>query len=695
MEKFQQPTTKAQHPLGGFLRAVKDWLALKNLARLPLTLTLSPGEREQPLDKFLKFDGRRAESSRGFAKALETFLPLPAGVGRGEGERGVHFKRHAKSPKNNHLTMRFFKLARVLLLAPTFLHAQLPPQLPPGVAVQLMVPQPAVDVSPAENVSATAAFDPPTVRAGEKTFYRVTVDATQNSIEWSDEISAPTELKFGASVRGQVSRVEGNRFHPLTSFVHEVTATAAGHFTVPAFMVPSGWQPVEIPAATLDVAENNSAPAPGARKLRLEVSETNLFFGQPFHLRVLLPVEPGGQIEALREIQINSAGLMTDKISTRQSVETVNLDGQMKPAFVYTTVATPMAAGALAVSAQAFTAGRDFGGQIVISGQVTIGGGPPKYVLLVSDALKLNVQPLPTDGELPGFTGALGKFAADQPVLATNRLRVGEPVHLRFAFLPLTNLTRFVPPALPRARDWQIIADNPPGNGVTLIPLTDEATNTPAIPFSAFDPATKKFYDLTIAAQPVTVSGEGLPVQLSAWNSAEKISAPLKLSGLAAMPGKTVASLKPQQLQGWYVFLALLPLYVIFRIWQRDERRRFLEAHPEIVRRMKARKDLRVEKIKLREAVAAGDAEKFVRHAAAALRIVVAPHFPADDRALVGGDVLAQLDETERGGVAGETVRKIFAAADAQFAGTKKETADLLGINSAVQAVLEKLEAKL
>ena len=582
-----------------------------------------------------------------------------------------------------------------LLFVPLIVHAQLPQTLPPGGAALVLQPQPTVEVSPAEKLVTTAEFDPPTVRVGEKTFYRVTVDATQNSIQWPDEIGAPPELKFGANVRGQISRVEGNKFHPLTAFVCEVTATAAGSFTVPAFVVPGGWLPAEIPAATLAVVDNNSAPIPAARKLRLELATTNLFFGQPFLVRVLLPVEMGGQIEALREMQFNGDGLLTDKISTRQSVEAVNLDGRTNMAFVYSTVATPMAAGTLTLSAQAFSAGREFGGPVVISGQVTIGGGAPKYSLLVSDAAKLNVRPLPTEGELPGFTGTMGKFLADKPVLATNRLRVGEPVHLRFAFVPMTNLTRFVPPSLPRAREWQLIADNPPGSGVTLIPLTDEVTNTPAIPFSAFDPATGKFYDLTITALPVTVVSEGLPVQLPTWNSDEKNSAPMKLSALATAPGMSVKSLRPQQLQFWYWFLALLPVYGFFRLWQWDQRQRYLEAHPEIVRRMKARKELRREKSELRAAVAAGDAGKFLRHAAAAMRIAVAPHFPANDRALVGGDVLSQLDEAERDGVAGATVRKIFAAADAQFAGAKKAAADLLALNPAVLAVLEKLEGKL
>ena len=70
----------------------------QNMSTLPLTLTLSLGEREQPLAGFLKFGSHRVESvfrsaqkvQRGLAKKLEAFLPLPGGEGRGEGELTIH-----------------------------------------------------------------------------------------------------------------------------------------------------------------------------------------------------------------------------------------------------------------------------------------------------------------------------------------------------------------------------------------------------------------------------------------------------------------------------------------------------------------------------------------------------------------------------------------------------------------------------
>ena len=70
---------------------------------------------------------------------------------------------------------------------------------------------------------------------------------------------------------------------------------------------------------------------------------------------------------------------------------------------------------------------------------------------------------------------------------------MGVPVQLKVAAHGDGDLSRLVPPPPPRVMDWQIIPDNPPGISFTLIPLTDEVTETPAIPFSSFDPATASY----------------------------------------------------------------------------------------------------------------------------------------------------------------------------------------------------------
>ena len=127
----------------------------------------------------------------------------------------------------------------LLLLVPGWLRAQAPPQIPPGAQAQLQVAQPAVDVS--SPVTATAAFDPPVVRVGEKTFYRLNVDATESSILWPDEIPFPAQLQAGAQARGQLTQFLGDKFRPLTAFVYELTARRRGisRSRISAWMLPA------------------------------------------------------------------------------------------------------------------------------------------------------------------------------------------------------------------------------------------------------------------------------------------------------------------------------------------------------------------------------------------------------------------------------------------------------------------------
>lgn len=572
-----------------------------------------------------------------------------------------------------------------LLVAPFLLRAQAQPHSPPAIQfpgglVQLQVAQPRVDVT--TPVTASAWFDPPVARLGDKIFYRVSVDATESSVEWPDQLPAPERLKLGGRATGMITEMQANSFRPLTEFVYEALPAAAGVFAITNFSVNVSGVRVEIPAASLEVVPATAALPPGvteASRATLEISATNVFLGEPFRARVSLPLGRGNQVQFYdHEIQLNGEGLMTDKSAMRQSYSSVNVNGALALRYTCEMIVTPIAPGPLKFSAQGFAS-----------------GGPAKYVLLNSDPVEINVRPLPMEGQLPGFTGAIGKFFCDPPRLSTNRLRVGEPVQLKVTFHGEGDLSRMASPVAPLSRDWQVIADPPPATSFTLIPLTDDTRETPAIPFSYFDPDTGKYVDLTIPAMPVTVVGEGLPVELAAYDESGSNAPPLKLSALAATPGKTVGSLKPLQLQGWFWALQAAPLSGFAALWWWDRRRRYLEAHPEIVRRRRARRALRREKLQLQKAVAAGDAPAYLQHAARAMNIAVAPHLPADPRALVGGDVLAQLDDAARTGQAGETVKKVFAAADAQYAASPQSSPDLPALRSGVDAVLEKLEEKL
>jgi hypothetical protein len=334
---------------------------------------------------------------------------------------------------------------------------------------------------------------------------------------------------------------------------------------------------------------------------------------------------------------------------------------------------------------------------------------------------------------LPGFTGAIGSYAVGSPKLATNVLRVGDPVRLT---VTVTNrgdapLARLVAPPPPQAPDWQVFVatDFAPAQPVplqqpgtpprarlpaqagslegvttfnyTLIPLTEAARATPPIPFSYFDPKAVRYIDLTIPPVPVAVKPGAVPGDLASLQQANSAvvepEKELALSGLAGSRGRTASSLVPPQQQAWFPLVQFAPALAFFGLWRWDRRRRYLEQHPDIILRRRARRALRRQWRLLRRAARAGDARRFAAAAVNAMRVACAPHYPAEPRALVGCDVLALLPETERFGRAGEVVRRFFALTDAARFGpaAPPNAADLLPLQSDLDRVLQQLEAKL
>jgi antitoxin (DNA-binding transcriptional repressor) of toxin-antitoxin stability system len=573
-----------------------------------------------------------------------------------------------------------------------------------------MQSQPQIDIS--SPVVATATFDPPVIRPGEKCIYRVSFNALEASIRWPQPLRAPPQLQVRPGAHGQVLRPGNGVWKPLTTFNFEVRATAPGFFLLPRFTVEVYGQPVLVPDAGLEVATDLEAHEP-PRQLLLEPAATNLFVGQAMTVRVILPATGTNPVEVLKEVQLNGDGFVVDKAAVRQSMSVIEHAGRRVPGFIYETTVTPIAAGTQPLAAQGFSAGRDFGGPLVITGTgpVTLPGGAPQYLLLQSEPVNLQVRLLPTAGQLPGFNGAIGQFASAPPQLATNRLRLGEPVDL-LVTLRGEPLARLQPPEPPRTRGWQIFPGVPrgfvPASGPTnagavfayaLVPLAEDVTNTPPIPFSYFDPGSARYVDATIPAIPVTVVPDANFTNNSAVADATPATATtetkLRLSPEVSQRGKTVSRLQPLQSRAWFIVLQATPVLGFAALWQWDRRRRYLEQHPEIRRRRQARRDLRQARRELGRARAASDAHRFTATAVHAMQVACAPHFPAHPRALVCADVVSVLPENERDAAA-NVVRRFFAAADsASFATTADDPASLLALQPGLDEVLLKLEARL
>jgi hypothetical protein len=593
----------------------------------------------------------------------------------------------------NHLILSLLLLFAALM---PFARAQAPANPTPDQLMQLMRSQPGVNFS--APVTATASFDPPQVRPGEKAVYRVTFNATAVSVNWPGKIPAPPELKIHLNASGQTMQAVGGEYQNFATFDYDVRPAVAGQFVVPDFSVEVYGKPVVVPSAQLEVKSKLTGPHEVSRQLLVEPAATNVFVGEIVNVRVLLPQTTAGAIEGVSEVQLNGGSFVVDKNAVRQSIRPVLLNGRRVTAYIYETSLTPIAAGNLSLSAQGFTAELQPGGQ-------------PRLILLDSECVAINIRPLPTESERPGFNGAVGSYICDPPSLATNTLKVGEPAQLTIVIRGPENLGRINPPPPVHAEGWQVfpavrggIVGGPNGPGAsfqyTLIPLTDAVRATPAIPFSCFAPGRGEYVDLTIPSLPVTVRADEMATNADASpmlsENAIEPEQKIGLSKLAVSPGRAIGGLVPLQMRGWFPLVQILPALGFCGLWFWDRRRRHLERHPEIVRRRLARRALRLERHLLEQAAASGDVENFVRCAIHALQIASAPHYPAAPRALVCGDVLQILTASERGGQSGEIVRRFFAAAAAAAFAQRSEVQNgLLAEKSAVTEIISKLEARL
>ena len=592
-----------------------------------------------------------------------------------------------------------------------------PAQSPAPVRTQdplmsLMLSQPKIDVD--SPVMPLVSFDPPVVKPGESSTYRVSLNALETAIEWPDQLPAPAGLRFRPAAHGQVLSMSGPLLVPRTTFNYRVRSARTGEFIMPEFTLKVNGKAVAIPPARLDVVESLPPGSATPRELFMDAPTNSLFVGQNIPIRVLLPSSPAGVVQSVGQVQINGKGFIVDQNSAHARVEALQLGNGRRPVntFVYELNVTPIATGKLTMFAQGYALDNRIIGGVIIPSP----GGTPvpaQYTLLDSEPATLEVKPLPRGSELPGFAGAVGNYSIDPPELGTNVVSVGEPVRLKVKIRGDGNLARLVPPRPPLLRDWQVFLSPPETTApqilqaqgfvtftYALIPLNDKARATPQLPFSSFDPERGAYVDLSIPSLPITVlPGTVSPADLQSVMQAAKLGENREeepvLSGLATSPG-LMAGLVPVQRRSWFPLLHLVPALTLLGLWMWDRRRRFYEQHPDVLLRRRALRQLRRERRALLRAAKSHDSARFAAGAVRAMTVAVAPHYPAEPRALVGSDVITLLPEGDRAGRSGETVRRLFATmSESRYAAARTETADLLQLRPEIDVVLDQLEARL
>ena len=150
-----------------------------------------------------------------------------------------------------------------------------------------------------------------------------------------------------------------------------------------------------------------------------------------------------------------------------------------------------------------------------------------------------------------------------------------------------------------------------------IIPMRPEITRVPPLEFSYFDPATRQYVSLTappmnlrVRGSAINQTGAGDPPSMALDNEPE--SETLKLETIREDAG-TLAVLKPPLLtQPWFLAIPGLTLAAFLLALGIRKRTDYLEAHPDVARRLHVKRVTQKTLRALRQPEIQGNASEFI-----------------------------------------------------------------------------------
>jgi hypothetical protein len=403
----------------------------------------------------------------------------------------------------------------------------------------------------------TASLDHDTIALGESATLSLTFeDGSPRNVPMPPNVAGLQIAYVGPS--SQFSFVNGETKSTVT-YNFTLTPRQAGDFTIPTLAADVGGQRLSSSPLRLKVLPPNSPPPEAVNSgsevafMRLSLAKTNFYIGEVTTANIKIYLRD--DIQNHSQPQITS--LPTDGFSagkgTYQNAYSEQIGNR-----VYTVI--PASIALTAAKTGMASVGPVTGNIVVVLPSSNRGGDPffrqffntgeQRQVTLATDTLNVESLPLPTEGALPNFNGAVGDYTMNVTAGPTN-VAVGDPITVRVQISGRGALDALTLPDQPAWRDFK--AYPPTQNLKTTDQLGIEGTKTfeqivtpqntdvhelPAFSFSFFDPGAKTYRTLT---QP--------PVRL-AVHSGGTTPAPMiaatKSAGSQAPPPQDILPIKEQ-----------------------------------------------------------------------------------------------------------------------------------------------------
>jgi hypothetical protein len=514
----------------------------------------------------------------------------------------------------------------------------------------------------------------------------------------SDDVLGPAN-QVGKEIkppRGMALRFAGQVFRAnaleATLNFSGVAPEDEGTYVLPAFNVRFPSQMVTVPAISLIVSNTTGYRKEGRARAELALPDRTFYVGEKIAGSVVMRGSEQETVTGTFGLECEAEGFtfQTEGSSFTQPLQ--DGKGLVKPF-----VLTPIRAGQ---------------GEFNLSGIMLVNTGDRISSLntagrdrAFSFRRKLTVEHVPETGRPADWGGSIGQLEVTPPDLSNRFPEVGEPIKLKLTLVGEGNLDRIIAPEIPGTDAWDVTPASElrqrrsEGRRTfiyTLVPRLPGDLKTPAVRFATFNADSKKFESVEFISVAVKVSGNApAKVDLVTIDPSAKVGAPAAktITGLltptVAAGVKGVAKIEPLAASQPFWVSNSAALVALLLATTAISVVGYFAAHPEILIRRRARRDLRRARAAAHAAQSRQDYAAYARAMTQGLRAGAAPLLKAEPLALTQSDILRALPTANIA-----LLTAVFLAADGEKYGAR-DTHQAIAEDAQLQAMLNTLEAQL
>jgi hypothetical protein len=514
----------------------------------------------------------------------------------------------------------------------------------------------------------------------------------------SDDVLGPAN-QVGKEIkppRGMALRFSGQVFRAnaleATLNFSGVAPEDEGTYVLPAFNARFPSQVVAVPAINLIVSNTTGYRKEGRARAELALPERTFYVGEKILGGVVMRGSEQETVTGTFGLECEAEGFafQTEGSSFTQPLQ--DGKGLVKPF-----VLTPIRAGQ---------------GEFNLSGIMLVNTGDRISSLNTSGRdrpfnfrRKLTVEHVPETGRPADWGGSIGQLEVTPPDLSNRFPEVGEPIKLKLTLVGEGNLDRIIAPEIPGTDAWDVTPASElrqrrsEGRRTfiyTLVPRLPGDLKTPAVRFATFNADSKKFESVEFISVAVKVSGNApAKVDLVTIDPSAKVGAPAAktITGLltptVAAGVKGVAKIEPLAASQPFWVSNSAALVALLLATTAISVVGYFAAHPEILIRRRARRDLRRARAAAHAAQSRQDYAAYARAMTQGLRAGAAPLLKAEPLALTQSDILRALPTANIA-----LLTAVFLAADGEKYGAR-DTHQAIAEDAQLQAMLNTLEAQL